>query len=57
MKSNNTHDGHRIRMREKLESGNLADLPEHEQLEILLFSVIPRGNTNEIAHELLKKFG
>ena len=45
MKSNNTHDGHRIRMREKLESGNLADLPEHEQLEILLFSVIPRGNT------------
>ena len=57
MKSNNTHDGHRIRMREKLESGNLADLPEHEQLEILLFSVIPRGNTNEIAHELLRKFG
>ena len=44
-------------MREKLEHGSLADFPEHEQLEVLLFSVIPRGNTNEIAHELLRRFG
>lgn len=32
-------------------------LEEHEQLEKILFSVIPRGNTNEIAHELLDLFG
>lgn len=44
-------------MYEKLENTGLSDLPEHEQLEIILFSVIPRGNTNEIAHRLLNKFG
>ena len=57
MNSKSSHHGHRDRMREKLEHGSLADFPEHEQLEVLLFSVIPRGNTNEIAHELLRRFG
>ncbi len=56
-KSDNPHEGHRKRMYEKLETAKLSDLPEHEQLEIILFSVIPRGNTNEIAHRLLKRFG
>lgn len=55
--SKNNHKGHRERMREKSKNGNLTFLPEHEQLETILFSVIPRGNTNVIAHELLKAFG
>lgn len=50
------HAGHRQRMREKVEKIGLAFLPEHEQLEYILYSVIPRGNTNEIAHELLQRF-
>lgn len=51
------HEGHRQRMREKfLKQGGDAFLP-HEFLELLLFYVIPRCNTNEIAHELMNRFG
>lgn len=32
-------------------------LEMHEILELLLFSAIPRKNTNELAHKLLMKFG
>ncbi len=48
------HAGHRDRLRGKVESGTL--LP-HEQLEILLYPLLPRRNTNDIAHRLLKRFG
>ena len=48
------HEGHRKRIIQKLESGTLLD---HELLEIMLFSMIPRRNTNDIAHRLLQKFG
>lgn len=52
------HTGHRQRMRERLsKNGSLDGFAEHEILEILLFYVFPRGNTNELAHELIKKFG
>lgn len=50
------HDGHRSRMYEKLFNAP-ASLEDHELLEILLFSVLPRVNTNPIAHELLDRFG
>ena len=48
------HDGHRERLRKKFKEGNIED---HELLELLLFSSIPRRNTNEIAHRLIDKFG
>ncbi len=32
-------------------------LEEHEQLEKLLFSIIPQGDTNELAHRLLEYCG
>ena len=48
------HEGHRQRIREKLEAGTLLD---HELLEILLFPSLPRRNTNDIAHRLLQTFG
>lgn len=50
------HAGHRARMLSRLEN-NEAGLQEHELLEILLYNAIPRKNTNEIAHALLKTFG
>lgn len=53
----NFHENHRSRMDEKIRKSGLEYLPEHEQLEVLLFAVIPRANTNVIAHELLKRFG
>ncbi|MBR2353956.1 MAG: hypothetical protein IKA76_05595 [Clostridia bacterium] len=49
------HDGHRERIRKKFMNGD--SLEDHEILEILLFSSIPRANTNEIAHHLIKRFG
>ncbi|MCX7715261.1 MAG: DNA repair protein RadC [Clostridia bacterium] len=52
------HEGHRNRLRERLLSEKERDtLNEHEILELLLFYIIPRKNTNPIAHALLKAFG
>lgn len=49
------HNGHRKRMREKWKKGSYFE--KHELLEMILFYSIPRANTNEIAHELLDRFG
>ena len=51
------HNGHRRRINEKCNLMGFEFLEEHEQLERILFAVIPRGNTNEIAHRLLDRFG
>jgi len=48
------HEGHRERLRKKFCQGTLED---HELLELLLFYSIPRCNTNEQAHRLLRRFG
>ena len=48
------HAGHRQRMYKKLCE---EDLPIQELLEILMFPVLPRRNTNDIAHRLLCRFG
>ena len=48
------HAGHRERLKYRLDNGVLGDT---ELLEWLLFSAIPRRNTNDIAHDLLAKFG
>lgn len=54
MRSKNLHEGHRKRMRAKLESGD--NLYDHELLEILLYNACPRINTNPLAHDLLERF-
>ncbi len=54
--SANPHENHRSRMDEKIRKSGLEYLPEHEQLEVMLFAVIPRANTNVIAHDLLERF-
>lgn len=53
----NVHDGHRDRMRERFLLAGPDSFADHELLEMLLYGVIPRGNTNEIAHRLLDEFG
>ena len=50
------HDGHRQRMKERFCRNGLDGMEEHEALEMLLYYCIPRRNTNEIAHNLLKEF-
>lgn len=58
----NIHKDHRQRLRNKfilaLEDGNVDEvLQDHELLEILLYTAIPRKNTNDIAHFLMDEFG
>ncbi len=55
-KTQELHAGHRQRMLERFEESENS-LHDHELLEILLFYVIPRHNTNPIAHALIEAFG
>ena len=50
------HQGHRGRLRLKAKK-DIRLLEDHELLELLLFHCIPRQNTNEAAHRLIKNFG
>ena len=51
------HSGHRKRLDDKSNRIGFEFMEEHEQLEKLLFVAIPQGNTNVIAHRLLKQCG
>ncbi len=51
------HNGHRERMKQRFLSTKGEDFTNHELLEMLLYYVLPRVNTNEIAHDLLREFG
>lgn len=51
------HEKHRARMRERVAREGLDSLAEHEALEYLLFLVIKRQDTNELAHRLIQHFG
>ncbi len=56
MGNTNLHEGHRKRMTQKV-LANCEMLSDHELLEVLLFSVLPRQNTNPISHSLIRAFG
>lgn len=51
------HDGHRDRMRERFLASGGVGFADHELLEMLLFYVIPRRDTNDLAHRLIEAFG
>lgn len=57
VKEKGLHADHRERMRERFRKNGISVFEDHEILEVLLFSVIPRRNTNDIAHALLNRFG
>lgn len=52
----NVHAGHRERTIQKL-LNNPSIFSDHELLEVLLFYVIPRKDTNALAHKILSMFG
>lgn len=54
--SDNLHTGHRSRMIDRFLSSP-DSLSEHEKLEIFLFGVVPRKDTNALAHTLINTFG
>lgn len=51
------HRGHRDRLRSRFLEGGLDGFEDHQVLELLLFQVIPRGDTNPVAHRLIERFG
>lgn len=55
--ANSIHDGHRDRMKQRFLRNGLDIFEPHQVLEMLLFYVLPRRDTNPIAHALLKEFG
>lgn len=56
-KKENLHAGHRQRMRERFLQSGFDGWQPHEVLEILLYEVLPRVNTNLHGHRLVKRFG
>lgn len=53
----NEHSGHRQRMKERFLHTHFDGFEEHQILEMILFYVYPRTDTNPLAHRLLKYFG
>ena len=51
------HQGHRERVRQRAINEGLSEFQDHELLEYLLFSGIPRKDVNELAHRLINEFG
>jgi len=56
-RTQNPHSGHRARLRKRFFEEGLDAFEDHQILELLLFFAIPRKDTNEIAHLLLRRYG
>ena len=56
-KSNAHLEGHRTRLRDRFLRAGPDSLADHELLELLLFGVIKRQDTKELARALLGRFG
>lgn len=52
----NVHERHRKRVRENVLKNGFKQLEDHQLLELLLFYSLPRGDTNELAHNLINEF-
>lgn len=57
MANKSIHAGHRMRIRERYMASGFENFSNHEILEMLMFYGIPRKDTNELAHDLINKFG
>lgn len=51
------HEGHRQRLRENVLKNGLENMQQHNVLEYVLSFVVPRKDTNVLAHNLIRKFG
>ena len=57
MAEHKRHQGHRQRMRERVQSYGLDSLADHEVLEYILYTTNAQRDTNDIAYNLLERFG
>lgn len=51
------HEGHRERLKNRFLTEGLDGFEQHQILELLLFYVIPRKDTNPLAHQLIARYG
>ena len=56
-KGNDLHQGHRQRMRTRVDQHGLESLAPHEALEYILYITNARRDTNGLAHDLIERFG
>ena len=56
-KTESIHAGHRERLRARFLAEGLDSFNEINALELLLFYCVPRKDTNELAHRLIRYFG
>ncbi|MBE6594272.1 MAG: hypothetical protein E7644_00595 [Ruminococcaceae bacterium] len=57
MEEKHLHHGHRQRMKERFAASKPDTFADHELLEMLLYYVLPRRDTNDLAHSLIEEFG
>ena len=53
----NPHKGHRQRVKNRVLREGVDSFEDHQILELLLFYCIPMKDTNELAHQLIDRFG
>ena len=51
------HDGHRQRLKQQFAEHGGEGMNDIQFLEMLLYYAIPRSDTNELAHALLRRYG
>ncbi len=51
------HKGHRERLRQRALMTRLEQMPAHEVIELLLTYAIPLRDVNDLAHDIVEKFG
>ena len=51
------HDGHRQRCKRRYLAAGAEGMDDYQLLELLLFFAIPRQDTNETAHRMVRQFG
>ena len=51
------HEGHRERIRQRIEKDGISEFQQHELLEYLLYYAAARGDMNPVAHALIDRFG
>ncbi|MBR6567410.1 MAG: hypothetical protein IKK60_02035 [Clostridia bacterium] len=54
---NHSHNHHRKHMRERFYEAGFRGMADHNIIEMLLYFGIPRKDTNDIAHDLMNRFG
>ena len=57
MMGDNLHEGHRNRLKKRFAEHGLGSFTDIEAIELLLFYALPRRDTNELAHRLLRNLG